>query len=57
MQIYYEDDQACLFDPESYVGKTCLEHSPQESLPARIACNKTAAGFYISAAQNVSGYS
>lgn len=35
MQIYYEDDQACLFDPESYVGKTCLEHSPQESLPAR----------------------
>lgn len=26
MQIYYEDDQACLFDPESYVGKTCLMH-------------------------------
>ena len=22
MQIYYEDDQACLFDPESYHGKT-----------------------------------
>ena len=26
MQIYYEDDQACLFDPESYAGKTCLMH-------------------------------
>ena len=35
MQIYYENDQACLFDPESYVGKTCLEHSPQVSRPAR----------------------
>ena len=35
MQIYYEDDQACLFDPECYVGKTCLEHSPQVSRPAR----------------------
>jgi len=35
MQIYYEDDQACLFAPESYVGKTCLEFSPQVSRPAR----------------------
>lgn len=26
MQIYYEDDQACLFDPESYAGRTCLMH-------------------------------
>lgn len=26
MQIYYEDDQACLFDPESFHGKTCLMH-------------------------------
>ena len=35
MQIYYEDDQACLFDPESYVGKTCPELSPQVSRTAR----------------------
>ena len=26
MQIYYEDDQACLFDPESYAGRTFLMH-------------------------------
>lgn len=35
MQIYYEDDQACLFDPESYAGRTCLEPSPQVSRTAR----------------------
>jgi len=35
MQIYYEDDQACLFDPESYAGKTCPEHSPQVSRTVR----------------------
>ena len=35
MQIYYEDDQACLFDPESYAGKTCPEPSPQVIRPAR----------------------
>ena len=33
MQIYYEDDQACLFDPESYAGKTCPVH-----------CHRTADG-------------
>ena len=35
MQIYYEDDQACLFDPESFHGKTCPEPSPQVSRTAR----------------------
>ena len=35
MQIYYEDDQACLFDPESFHGKTFPVLSPQESRPAR----------------------
>ena len=35
MQIYYEDDQACLFDLESYAGRTCPEHSPQVSRTAR----------------------
>lgn len=35
MQIYYEDDQACLFDPESFHGKTCQELSPQVIRTAR----------------------
>ena len=35
MQIHYEDDQACLFAPESYAGKTCPEPSPQVIRPAR----------------------
>ena len=35
MQIYYEDDQACLFDPESFHGKTFPEPSPQVIRPAR----------------------
>ena len=35
MQIYYEDDQACLFDPESFHGKTCPEPSPPASRPAK----------------------
>ena len=35
MQIYYEDDQACLFDPESCYGKMFPEPSPQVSRTAR----------------------
>lgn len=35
MQIYYEDDQTCLFAPESFHGKTCPEPSPQVSRTAR----------------------
>ena len=35
MQIYYEDDQACLFAPECYYGKTFPEPSPQVSRTAR----------------------
>ena len=35
MQIYYEDDQACLFDPEFYAGRTFPEPSPQVSRTAR----------------------
>ena len=35
MQIYYEGEQASMFDPASCAGKTFQEHSPAESGKAR----------------------
>ena len=39
MQIYYVDDQACLFDPDSLFGRTSPEPSPPERQRARTSAS------------------